>query len=243
MPTYKKLKFVIDGFTPLTLPIGRLTEYMRQFAALVGPNSEVHFIKVGKGSAALESVAPEEIVPAVRARIVAAQRGEGPVEAVRGFAGLRSMLYQDKTTGRIKEDRHKILEFPKPRAPQYSAVTEEGTLEGILIKIGGRDETIPVHLQDGNKFHKCNTTRARAKELAPYLFGDPIRVSGKGKWNRSEIGVWELTEFKITDFEKLNSDEIQQVLERMRQIPGSGWDKINDPLEELETIRKGSKVQ
>jgi hypothetical protein len=242
--TYKKIKFIIDGYTPLTLPIGKLAEYLKNFAALVGPNSEVHFEKVGKGSAALVSVAPQEIVPEVRARLAAAESGSGPVDAVRGFSGIRALLYQDQKTGRIKEGRHKILEFPKPQAPQYGPVTEEGTLEGILIKIGGRDETVPVHLQDGGRYYKCVTTRAKARELAPYLFGNPIRVFGKSKWIRTESGAWELAEFKIADFEPLNNDEIQQVLERMRQIPGSGWDKIADPLGELEKIRKGSgKVQ
>jgi hypothetical protein len=241
---YKKITFVIDGFTPLTLPIGRLADYIKNFAALVGPNSEVRFEKVGKGSAALISVAPEEFIPEVRARIVAAKNGDGQVDAIRGFAGIRAMLAQDKTTGRIKESRHKILEFPRPRVPQYSAISEDGALEGVLIKIGGRDETIPVHLQDGARFYKCQTTRAKAKELAPFLFGDPIRVTGKGKWTRNEVGAWDMTEFRISDFEKLNSDEIQQVLERLRQIPGSGWDNIDDPLSELDRIRKGTdKIQ
>lgn len=244
MVTYKKITFFIDGFTPLTLPIGRLADYMRNFAALVGPNSEVRFERVGEGSAALISKAPEEFIPEVRARIVSAKEGTGQPEAVRGFIGIRTMLSQDKTTGRIKESRHKILEFPKPIAPQYGPISEDGALEGVLIKIGGRDETVPVHLQDGAKYYKCQSTRAKAKELAPFLFADPLRVIGKGKWTRTEDGVWELAEFKISDYEKLNNDEIQQVLERMRQIPGSGWDKIDDPLGELDRIRKGTdKIQ
>ena len=40
--------FIIDGYTLDTLPIGRLAEYIRNFANLVGPNSEVHFQRVGK---------------------------------------------------------------------------------------------------------------------------------------------------------------------------------------------------
>ena len=183
-------------------------------------------------------------MPQVRARISEAQQGIGPVDAIRGYSNLQNMLYEDKTSGRIKEERRKILEFPKPTAVQYGPVTEEGTLEGVLIKIGGRDETIPVHLQDGDRFYKCTATRAKAKELAPFLFGEPIRVFGKGKWNRTQAGKWELVEFKISAHEKLNDDELQIVLERLRNIPGSGWDKINDPLAELERIRKGTdKIQ
>ncbi|MBZ5703727.1 MAG: hypothetical protein LAN63_00060 [Acidobacteriia bacterium] len=245
MAKYKKIAFIIDGYTPQTLPIGRLAEYLRNFAALVGPNSDVHFERVGRGSAALINRAPEDTALDVRGRISEAKEGHGPAEAVRGLAGLRTLLYEDNTTGRIKENRFKLLEFPKPRGPQYGPVMEEGTLEGVLIKIGGRDETVPVHLQDGDRYYKCVTTRAKAKELRNFLFDVPIRVFGKGKWIRTENGEWELSEFKIVDHEPLNDIELQQMIERLRKIPGSGWDKIADPLKELHRIREGgtNKVQ
>lgn len=244
MPKYKKIKFVIDGFTPLTFPIGRLAEYLRNFAALVGPTSDVHFKQVGEGSAALISLAPEEVVPDVRGRVSAARSGTGPVEANRAFAALRALLHEDKTTGRIKEDNRKILEFPAEQIPQFGPVVEEGMIEGVLIKLGGRDETVPVHLQDGERYYKCEANRTMAKNLAPFLFGDPIRVFGRGKWVRTEQGEWELEKFQISNYEKLSSDELQHVLDRMRQIPGSGWDAIEDPLDELDRIRKGNdKVQ
>lgn len=142
--------------------------------------------------------------------------------------------------------RRKIIEFPKP-VLQYGPVVEEGTLEGIVIRIGGKDQTIHIHLKDGDRVYPCYTTNLeKAKELRPYLleYEKPIRVSGKGKWNRNPGGAWELAEFKISDYEALNNDELQKVLERMRQIPGSGWEKIDDPLAELDRIRKGSnKIQ
>jgi hypothetical protein len=247
VPTYKKITFVIDGFTPDTLPLGRLAEYIKNFANLVGPNSDVRFQRVGKGSAALINRAPQETVPDVRARITAAQRGDGPKEAVGGLVGLKGLLVQDRTSGRIKEERRKIIEFPKPTIPQYGPVYEEGTLEGVVIRIGGKDQTIHIHLMDGERVYSCHTTDiAKAKALRPYLleYEKPIRLSGKGKWSRSPNGAWELLDFKIADYEVLSNDELQQVLERMRQIPGSGWDKIDDPLSEMDGIRKGSnKIQ
>lgn len=247
MATYKKITFIIDGYTPDTLPIGRLAEYIKNFANLVGPNSNVRFQRVGKGSAALINRAPQETVPEVRARIAAAQQGEGPKEAVNGLTGLKGMLAQDVTSGRIKEESRKIIEFPKPTTPLYGPVYEEGTLEGIVIRIGGKDQTIHIHLKDGERVYPCYTTDlAKAKALRSYLleYEKPIRISGKGKWCKSPNGAWDLLDFKIADYEPLSNDELQQVLERMRQIPGSGWDKIDDPLAELDTIRKGSsKIQ
>lgn len=242
MPTYKKITFFIDGYTPDTLPLGRLAEYIRNFANLVGPNSDVRFQRVGKGSAALINRAPQEVIPDVRARIAAAQHGAGPKEAVSGFSGLKCLLAEDMTTGRIKEENRKLLEFPRVTVPQYGPVYEEGTLDGVVIRIGGKDETIHVHLKDGERTYNCYTTTEKAKALRPYLleYDKPVRVSGKGKWNRATNGQWELEVFKISDFEALSNDGLQQVLERMRQIPGSGWDTISDPLSELAKIRKGS---
>lgn len=242
----KKITFIIDGFTPDTLPIGRLAEYLKNFAALVGNDADVHFQRVGKGSAALVSHAPDDIVPEVRHRIANASKDEGPGEAVRGFTGLKALLYQDKTTGRIKEERRKIVEFPKATAPQYGPIWEEGALEGVIIRIGGKDETIHVHIQDEENTYTCVTTRSKARELKEFLleFDKPVRVFGKGKWIRTAGGAWELDEFKIMDHEPLNGEDLQQLMAKMRQIQGSDWDKINDPLTELDRIRRGSsKVQ
>jgi hypothetical protein len=238
----KKITFIIDGFTPDTLPIGRLAEYLKNFAVLVGTDADVHFERVGKGSAALVSRAPEEVVPEVRGRIAQASKDEGPAEAVRGFTGLKTLLYQDKTTGRIKEERRKIIEFPKATAPQYGPIWEESTLEGIIIRIGGKDETIHVHIQNEQNTYPCVTNRSKARELKEFLleFDKPVRVFGKGKWIRSASGAWDLDEFRITGHEPLNGQDLDQVFARMREIPGSDWDKMNDPLSELDRIRRGS---
>jgi len=186
-------------------------------------------------------------VPEVRTRITAAREGIGEPNAIRGFTGLKELFYEDRTTGRIKEERHNILEFKKPEALQYGTVVEdEGTLDGFVIRIGGKDQSAHVIIQDGEKTYACITTKPKARELREFLLeaDKPVRLFGKGKWTRAANGTWELNEFKIRDHEPLNGDDLQQVLARMRQIPGSGWDKIDDPLGELDEIRKGTiKIQ
>ena len=131
MATYKKIKLVIDGYTPDTLPLNKLADYLKQFACLVGTDADVHFEKVGKGSAVLVNRVRDDAAMETRARIAAAARGDGLPEAVSGFNGLKTLFQKDRTTGRIKEQNRKILEFPKPIAPQYGTVVEEGTLEGV----------------------------------------------------------------------------------------------------------------
>ena len=47
------LEFVIDAYSPETLPMSRLAEYMAQLATLLGEKSHVHFVELAAGSAKL----------------------------------------------------------------------------------------------------------------------------------------------------------------------------------------------
>ena len=247
---YKKLTLKIDGFTPYTLPIGRLAEYLKDLAAILGAQTDAHFIEVGDGSAELRHAVPEREYTTVHGRIVGAQRGDGPEDAIRGYRDLRAKLRQDQAPDKkpavfADYSGKKIIVFPKAEAEQigFGTISQPGALDGTIIKLGGRDETVPVHLQEGEKFYKCTTTREIAKKLALFLFAGSVRLHGIGKWNRTEDGDWILENFRIQSFEELSDDELPVVLSRMR-VPESGWDKMEDPLGELKRIRKGSsKVQ
>ncbi len=247
---YKKLTLRIDGFTPYTLPMGRLAEYLKDLAAIFGTQTDAHFIEVGDGSAELRHAVPEREYPIVHGRIVGAQRGDGPEEAVRGYRDLRAKLGQDQAPDKkpavfADYSGKKIIVFPKQEAEPvgFGTISQPGALDGTLIKLGGRDETVPVHLQEGERFYKCTATRQMARQLAPFLFAGSIRLHGVGKWYRTEDGDWNLENFRIQSFEALSDDELPVVLSRMR-VPESEWDKMEDPLGELKRIRKGSsKVQ
>lgn len=241
-PKYRNLIFKIDGYTPHTLPMARLAEYLRDLAALIGSDNDVHFIKVEEGSAELVHEVPQTHYAQVETRVTAAEKGHGPQEAVRAYRDLCTKLRHDGTPARfLNPKRATILEFPAAQTqPAFGAVIQPGTLEGVLIKIGGRDDTVPVHLQDGESYYKCSTNRELARQLAPRLFGDPLRVSGTGRWYRNEQAMWTLDWFKIASWESLNDDALEAVLARMR-VAESNWDNISDPLAELRYIRKGSQ--
>jgi hypothetical protein len=84
-----------------------------------------------------------------------------------------------------------LIEFPRQShstEETYGPFWEDGSLDGMLIKIGGMDETVPVHLLYEGVHHACNTTRELARKLAPYIFGKTIRVYGRGKWYRNSEG-------------------------------------------------------
>jgi hypothetical protein len=239
-PKYKRVKLKIDGYTPHTLPMARLADYLRDLADLLGAESDAHFIQVAEGSAELIHDVPDDNYRAMQERVINAAEGKGPKQAIRGYHELRSKLRQDaKPAELVNDSGATVLQFPIPEpSPLLGPVTQPGSLEGMLIKLGGRDETVPVHLQDGDAYYKCTATRATAKELRNQLFEKPIRIHGIGKWIRNEDGNWTLESFRINSWEPLNDEAIEAVLARMRAAE-SGWDKIDDPLGELRRIRKG----
>ena len=55
MSNDKERRFKNDVFTPETLPMERLAEYMLQFAKLLGEPERVHFVDVEAGSAVLRA--------------------------------------------------------------------------------------------------------------------------------------------------------------------------------------------
>lgn len=245
-PKLNELRLKIDGFTPLTLPMARLAEYLKDLSALLGSEQAVHFIKVGKGSANLVHVIDEAEVSAVRQRLTLVKSVNPPTDLLRAYTALNEKLRADRVKGRILDDTGaRLLYFPGIKTEQpvtYGPFNQPGTVEGVLIKIGGRDETVPVHIEDGTNSYTCNASRDMARRLAPYLFGKPIRLHGTGKWYRDEDGTWELTWFNISDFEELSDDALPVVISRLREIQDNKWESVNDPLDELERIRRG-KVQ
>ena len=244
MANYRKIRFKINGFTPDTLPMARLAEYLADYAILLGNDPAVHFRRVEDGSAELVSDVDEPELPTIRKRVLDAAKGVGDPKSISAYFNMNAKLLQDKTSGELQGDRgSKLLFFPgaiPQEEPSFGAFNETGTLDGTLIKVGGKGDTIPVHIEDQDRHHICNATRDMARRLAPYLFGEPLRLQGTGRWVREANSTWKLIGFNIAGFQPLNDDPLPTVIGRLRDIPGNDWDKIDDPLGELERIRKGA---
>jgi hypothetical protein len=242
MSTMKKeLHFNLEGTTPHTLPMARLADYLKELAKLLGSEDKVHFLRVDEGSADCAMEVAEEEQTIISERIHSAKNGEGPKEAIKAFQNIRYFLDEDDISAVMEwEDGDTIWEFLKKSEEgqvTFGPFWEEGSLDGMLVKIGGLDETVPVHLAYQGVHHTCNTTRDIARKMAPYLFGKPIRVSGKGKWYRNAEGKWELRWFDIRQFEELSDASLLDVVGRLRSIPDNDLMKSKDPLGDMLKIR------
>lgn len=234
--------FKIDVYTPSTLPMRRLAEYMLEVARLLGEYDHVHFERVRKGSAVLASRVDFVAVPKVRARVRAGASGE-VTDLRRTWLKLDQMLASDNATGVLSEKGHKGLIFRFPGREAASAeigpISQEGSIQGILVSIGGEDNTAHARLKDGDEVRSCEISRDIARRLCPHLYGPTIRMLGRGRWRRTKEGAWELLHFKGHDFEILDDrGGFRAVVDKVRTINGGGAFEGDDPVAEVIRLRR-----
>lgn len=233
-----------DSYTPATIPMERLGEYVSMLARLLGETPNVHFSRVTDGSVVVHAGVDGPARPKVRARVADVQAGRGPRDAMKAFATLDEMLRKDNATGMLEQtDGAVILTFPGRDQPEplvFGPFRQDGTLDGQVLRVGGKDDTVPVHLRDGAIIHTgLYTTPELARQIAQHLLGPVIRVHGTGTWFRANDGTWELQRFKITEFELLSEEPLTDVVEQLRSVKGSSWSEVPDPVRTLLEERHG----
>lgn len=123
------------------------------------------------------------------------------------------------------------------REPEYGPFSQPGTLDGIPIVVGGQNDPVPVHLEDGDRIYHCLARRDLARRIAAHLFTAPLRVSGTGVWLRNHEGIWVLKSFHIHDYLVLKSESAVEATKRLQAISAE-WKKRPDPLGDLVALRK-----
>ena len=226
--------------------MSRLAEYMAALARLMGEVQCVHFVRLEGGSAAVVHSIESKAVSQVRKRIQSVVGEDTPNDVAAAFAGLNRLLATDNATGSLSDTASDLaIEFPgrdQQELVTFGAITQPGVLDGELIRIGGRDETVPVHLRDGDLIHICNASRETARRLGSHLYGRTLRVRGTGRWERDGDGTWSLVRFNIEEFEVLDGALMSEIVGRLRGTEGSGWKNIDDPMVELERLRHPEKT-
>ena len=235
-------RFVIDAWDPRELPMGRLAEYMGDLSRLFGEGDHVHFDRLEPGSTVLVQHVDGQALDAVQERLAQAGSDNAPEELAKCYRVIDERLAEDDASGSLLESSGaEILRFPgheRPRPPMFGPFRQDGCFDGMLIRVGGKDDTVPVHLQDGDVIHRCNANRDMARRLAPHLYNGTIRVTGNGRWKRDAEGHWILVRFDIKDFEVLDDRSLPDLVRQLRSVPGSGWRNADDPLAELRRLRE-----
>ncbi|MCW5982859.1 MAG: hypothetical protein KIT09_32520 [Bryobacteraceae bacterium] len=242
MSRVEKYELHIDAFSPATIPMARLSEYMADFAALLGHEEHVRFEKLVAGSLAIISRVEPIAEFKVQRRLEEARYGTAPKAAMEALSAIDDKLAADNAVGSIRRGSTKIIEFPGRNRPPVESrlgpVVQRSTLDGEVIQVGGRDETINVHVRSGDDFHRCITTKAIARRLAQHMFGPAVRLRGRGTWSRAESGDWTLHRFDIESFEVLDETPLSKLFDglRTRLAPAEG--ERQNPIDLMRQLRE-----
>lgn len=242
MDARQKLNFKIDSYTPETLPMARLVQYLAQLVSLYGSDDLVHFDKLIRGSAIVQVSVDAVAVPAVLHRLGNVRSTQPDPDAEKAYRAIDKLLRADNAVGSITRGKDtNILEFPGRTQPATDTITihQPTTVDGVLIKIGGRDETIPVTLRsvEGKIINGEIRGVAQAKELSRHYMNGVLRVAGNGKWSRTGNGEWLLEALSIQSYEVIDSAPLDQVLFELRSVEQNGWGELENSIEAWKRLR------
>lgn len=247
----EELLLHIDAYTPETIPMARLAEYLRDLAILLGEEKSVHLLGVDKGSLNIVHAIEPEAAPKVYARVEGVRRGQAPPEALRANRGINRKLQEDNGTASLLrrnlllDQKHQqgaeIIRFPGRDLLQGNIFKagQEDSIDGIVIKLGGRKDPVPVHVESEHEVYSCYASRSLAKEMAPHIFVTELRLHGEARWIRDTQGEWHLERFFIKHFEPLNPAPLPEIVARLRAVRGNEWPTFADPWKELDEISNG----
>jgi hypothetical protein len=243
---HREYRFEIDAFTKDTMPMSRLAEYLKDLAVMLGQDKSVHLLKIEDGSTVPIVRVEWEAEPKVRERIRAVKLREAPQDAQDAEKNINQRLIQDNGKARLVDPvGTKVIRFPgrdSVTQQEYGPINQPGVFQGVPIKIGGENDPVPVHLEDGKQKYIVYARRTLAKELAQYLFTTIVRVEGTGRWIRHGDGEWEMLIFHAASYKLIEDGDIRKNINELQQVPAE-WKEMDDPLAALHRIRRGEKLQ
>jgi hypothetical protein len=243
---HREYRFEIEAYSPETIPMSRLAEYLTDLAIILGNEKSVHFLRLEKGSTVPVFMVEYEAEPKVRERIRQIKHKDAPERSLEAMTRLDKRLAEDNGRGNLVDPSGaKVLKFPgrdRLAVPVFGPINQTGVLQGVPIKIGGENDPVPIHLEDGKSKYIVHAKRALAKEIADYLFTDVVRIEGTGRWVRNAESEWEMLTFTAHSVARVEDANIRKNVSSLRKIDAD-WKHMDDPLTALERIRGGGKVQ
>ena len=238
--------FSVDSLHPNTASMQRVAEYFLELSKLLGQVERVHFHDVTEGSLKCHALAEYEATPGIEERVhLIAEAGSEPA---RIYDRLNQMLAKDNAVGKLERVGSdgltaKLYTFPGRELPKPTVfkVRQQGSLDGKVVSVGGRDNSSHMHLDAGDgRYWKCETSRELAVAMAQHLYGSTIRVFGTGTWIRDVSRKWALDGYFVVErFEVLAEETLGDALARLRAA-GTDWAAEENIIETSKSMREGS---
>ncbi len=114
--------------------------------------------------------------------------------------------------------KRRVRRRSEPRS--YGPLTQEASLDGVLMSVGSRGEIIPIRLRNGDvTYRNCETNRVIARELGQHVC-EPIRIHGTGRWMREADGTWTLRAFRVDHIDVLGKHSLREAVTALRAVRG-----------------------
>jgi len=227
-----------ESYTPTTLPMERMAQYVLQIAKMLGHKETIHFKEIATGSVELKYFVEHEAAPKVEQRLEELRRNAAPEDAKDAFRQINEMLRDDNAIGlhfrsSANDPLHdpSILRFPGkeiPRPVKVGPLAKYSIIVGELTRIGGKSPKAQIETQEGRVWH-CDLTKSIARDLAPHLY-QVLRIEGDAKWERIESGIWEPKSLNVKSFSVLPEHSLTEAINELRNIEGGEWG-TTDPAE------------
>lgn len=226
MADFEELSFVIPGYTPDTMPLDVLIEYLKEVSIVVGNPEDLHLVGIQKSSTAPVFHVAKPAAERAREQAARVGRGEGTKAQTAAFNRLRRFVRRDsrdaaRRPALLRSADRILLEIPA--APEDSGILigirQASQVDGKLIRIGGDGENASLQMTDlqDRLLTGFTVKHHMVKEMAKLIY-EPIRVTGIGIWGRDEEGVWNLSKMEVQSYEALDDETLETMLDRLRQL-------------------------
>lgn len=230
------------GTSKKALSLDDFAELAKKLAELLGSREHVRFGALRNGSARVLAKVLEPAAQAVEVQLLRAKSDEGP--AANKVVRLNNFLGEKGWYGELKNRQGGvILIFPgklnKPPLEPVQTLVQVDTLLGQVIKIGGRDESVPMTIRtpEGAFIDVTVMGRDQAKKLAQHLFGSELKLTGNVTWTRDEEGHWSCTDMVVLSFEEVETTSLVDMFSSLKLISDNQWHGIEDPIAEWTMYR------
>ena len=228
---------------PSTLPMDRLGEYLCKFADLLGKENSPVFKQIKNKSIGIVAAIKESNVQDVQVRILTA-KAKPESKAGRALAGLNSLLSEDRVETAELLDTNSNVAYIFKKELEVSESTPrvymDGSVDGVVLGIMGRDETMHLHLEDhlGRDLRLLVRSETLARELLVHFRSKPIRLNVEGYWVRRDDGwVPETSKCRIQSFVQLDDAPASEIFKQFASVSKNGWLDISDPISFLKELR------
>jgi hypothetical protein len=223
----------ILGRYPDTIPLGRLGEYIQEFAELLGADNQPRFQKIKRASIGIVAEVPNARRAHTATRLREAQQRPDS-RAGKVLQRLGVLLGEDHTQGAsiLDNEGNEIahLQAIEPANDDGPVIRQIDTVDGIVTGLIGSDDTMNLHLRDDENrdINLIVKDMDLARRILEHFRRGVLRVQVDGLWERTSNG-W---------VPKSNRCVVQtfEVLEPV-SIRDNGWDAMSDPVAAWKDLR------